>query len=183
MNAIRYFSSSNPTSILDVSHRDFQSPKASTSEAGKVDEEITASLSLPNDVTAKLTSDLRSPNVLGIIPRLPELDATIECEGGKIEMYNFVMPSLYHTITVTPRNGRVRKEKVYTFKESSLKGEPWWETYRYQLEAFVDKVKGREPQTWITKEDTLANMEWIEKVYTEAGLGVRPKSTYVHTSS
>lgn len=37
--------------------------------------------------------------------------------------------------------------------------------YRYQLEAFVDKVKGRTPQTWVTAEDSIANMEAIEKVY------------------
>ena len=37
--------------------------------------------------------------------------------------------------------------------------------YRYQLEAFVDKVKGRTPQTWVTAEDSIANIEAIEKVY------------------
>ena len=38
--------------------------------------------------------------------------------------------------------------------------------YRYQLEAFVDKVKGRTPTNgWLDAEDSVANMEWIEKVY------------------
>ena len=38
--------------------------------------------------------------------------------------------------------------------------------YRYQLEAFVDKVKGRTSQNgWLTPEDSIDNMVWIEKVY------------------
>ncbi len=37
--------------------------------------------------------------------------------------------------------------------------------YRFQLEAFVDKLKGRKPQTWVSAEDSISNMESIEKVY------------------
>jgi len=58
-------------------------------------------------------------------------------------------------------------------------GEDWWTTYRYQLEAFVDRVRGRAPQTWVSREDSVANMEWIEKIYEKAGIGSRPKSDYV----
>lgn len=38
-------------------------------------------------------------------------------------------------------------------------------SYRHQLECFVDKVKGRDPRTWMSAEDSEANIEWIEKVY------------------
>lgn len=41
----------------------------------------------------------------------------------------------------------------------------WARRYRWQLEAFVDKVKGRTPSTWVSAEDTVANMVWVEKVY------------------
>lgn len=37
--------------------------------------------------------------------------------------------------------------------------------YRYQLEAFVDKVRGRKPQHWIDGSDSVADMVWIENVY------------------
>ena len=37
--------------------------------------------------------------------------------------------------------------------------------YRYQLEAFVDKVKGREPRNWVDAQDTVTNMRWLEKIY------------------
>jgi hypothetical protein len=83
-------------------------------------------------------------------------------------MFNFVMPVIYHSITVRPDGGAPRTEKAYTFE--SGKGEEWWSTYRYQLEAFVDKVKGRTPQTWMSPEDSIANMEWIEKIYEEVSI-------------
>lgn len=33
------------------------------------------------------------------------------------------------------------------------------------LEAFVDKLQGRQPLTWISPEDTIANMEALEMFY------------------
>ena len=39
--------------------------------------------------------------------------------------------------------------------------------YRYQLEAFVEKVRGRKPEHWYDAQDSIANMEWIEAVYGE----------------
>lgn len=168
-----------------------------------MDRATTASLALPNDITAELTCDLQQPLVLGFIPRLPKLTVLVECEGGKLETFNFVLSGLYHSITVTPKTGRSRKEKAYTFRKGDSNfGEEWWDTYRYQLEAFVNRVKGREPQTWVTKEDSIANMEWIERIYAEVqrfpfcqryfrqiltifalqkGLGSRPNSAYVHS--
>ena len=69
--------------------------------------------------------------------------------------------------------------------------------YRYQLEAFVDKLQGRTPQAWMTAEDSIANMKTIDAVYDavsfgisagvallliyhsfKSGLGVRPQSKY-----
>ena len=37
--------------------------------------------------------------------------------------------------------------------------------YRYQLEAFVDMVRGRSPVTWLSEDNSVADMEWIERVY------------------
>ena len=39
--------------------------------------------------------------------------------------------------------------------------------YRYQLEAFVDKLRGRDPEHWFDAEDSITNMEWIEAIYKE----------------
>ena len=37
--------------------------------------------------------------------------------------------------------------------------------YRYQLEAFVDKVRGRTPWYWIEPTTTITEMETVERVY------------------
>ncbi|KAG6377117.1 hypothetical protein JVT61DRAFT_1168 [Boletus reticuloceps] len=61
------------------------------------------------------------------------------------------MPVIYHTIKVSPAGRKTRTEKAYKFPPSSgLKGEEWWTTYRYQLEAFVDQIRGRAPNSWMS---------------------------------
>ena len=101
----------------------------------------------------------------------------MEGDQGSVEMSNFIMPSFLHTITVKSKDGKSRTEKVY--KANDGVGEEWWTTYRYQLEAFVDKIRAREPKTWLSKEESVATMEWIEKIYDKNGLGSRPKSSFV----
>ncbi|KAG6856221.1 hypothetical protein H0H87_006372 [Tephrocybe sp. NHM501043] len=183
LNVIRYLSSSNPTSVISTEHTLYKSisPPASVPN---IDRAAAVTLALPNDVTASLKTDLRVPFKYGVIPTLPELNVVITLEGGEIELYNYVMPTLYHSITVKTKSGgklATRVEKAYTFKEGKMegKGEAWWTTYRFQLEAFVDRIKGRTPQTWLDKEDSIANMHWIEQIYAKTGLGSRPKSDYV----
>jgi hypothetical protein len=39
--------------------------------------------------------------------------------------------------------------------------------YRYQLEAFIDKLRGRTPEHWHDAQDSISNIEWIEAVYKE----------------
>lgn len=108
-----------------------------------------------------ITCDLAMPPTLGVIPKIPQISAVVKCENGEVELFNFVAPAMYHWIKVKGNGkAKTRVEKVYRFD-----GGKEWSTYRYQLEAFVDQLKGRKPQTWITKEDSVANMEWIEKIY------------------
>jgi len=108
------------------------------------------------------------PDLFGFIPRLDGAVVQVTCEQGVVHMFNFPLPVIYHYITVIPHGGKKRTEKAYLFPPGSLaKGEEWWSTYRYQLEAFVDKVRGRIPQTWVSGEDSIQNMFWIEKIYEE----------------
>lgn len=109
---------------------------------------------------------------MGFIPRLPEISVKVDCEKGEVELYNFVGPVFYHWIRVRSKNDSgkgFKSERVETAysppADSGVKGEDWWTTYRYQLEAFVDRLKGRTPHTWMSKEDSVENMEWIEKIY------------------
>ena len=41
--------------------------------------------------------------------------------------------------------------------------------YRYQLEAFIDKLRGRNPEHWFDAQDSITNMQWIEAIYKEVG--------------
>ncbi|KAG5647499.1 hypothetical protein DXG03_009436 [Asterophora parasitica] len=185
LNCIRYMSSSNPTSVFTAEHELHTPASAEASFKPNVDRATTAQLALPNDVTATLKCDLATPVSYCIIPSLPQLSATVTLEGGVIELYNYVLPTVYHSIKVHTKAGgkagKRRVEKAYTFAEGNLegKGEAWWTTYRYQLEAFVDRVKGRTPQTWVDKDDSIANLHWIEQIYAKTGLGSRPRSEFV----
>ncbi|KAJ8509402.1 hypothetical protein ONZ45_g8427 [Pleurotus djamor] len=184
INCIRYLSGANPTSVIAASAIPFAPVDPALKESSKnVDRRTTATFAIPSssgssDITASIFCDLRLPNTLGFIPQIPKVSAKVVCEGGEIELFNFAMPTLYHSITVTKKDGSKRVEKVYTFTGGNGKGEAWWTTYRFQLEAFVDRLKGRTPQTWLENEDAVSNMEWIEKVYAETRLGSRPKSEF-----
>ena len=180
LNIIRLLASSTPSSVVAATATVYPSP-SSTEQL--VDLSTKATLSFPNDVTATLYCNLNMPwwGPFGLIPPMPRVIVKVKCENGEIELYNFVLPTLYHWIRVrvedASRRGKVKErvEKVYKFADGG-KGEAWWTTYRYQLEAFVDRVKGRTPKTWISKEDSVENLEWIEKIYEKVSLNFRPIS-------
>jgi len=46
----------------------------------------------------------------------------------------------------------------------------YWSTYRYQLEAFVDLLRGREPVWWIDNGDSVLQMKTIDEIYRESGM-------------
>ncbi|KAG2362334.1 hypothetical protein BDR07DRAFT_1407370 [Suillus spraguei] len=176
LSCVRYLASSNPSAVISATAiRDTRDPRIDTGTTA----DLTFASLRPGaePVRSTIKCDFANPPRWGFIPRLPEVSVRAVCERGSIEMFNFVLPVIYHSITVRPGGDVPRTEKAYTFDGG--KGEDWWSTYRYQLEAFVDKVRGRTPQTWVSPEDSVANIEWIEKIYEESGLGSRPQSTYV----
>lgn len=110
-----------------------------------------------------------------------------------ITIYNYMGPHAYHRIDVltitqikNPQDGKVIKTdenveyiKAYNWptNQEGRKGEEWWSTYRYQLEAFVDRVKGRTGTgAWVEPEDSIRQMEMIDATYLKAGLPLRPTS-------
>ncbi|KAJ7509902.1 NAD(P)-binding protein [Mycena galericulata] len=143
ISAMRFFTGTDPTEVLSVEHE---------LKAPKVDRNTTAKLALPGGATTA-TLACRTTSVM---------DAVIECESGRIEVKNYIMPTLYHSITVTPTGRKRRVEKAYTFPDL---GQPRWTTYHYQLETF----KGRKTHAWITKEYSVKNMEVIESIYAKKG--------------
>lgn len=176
LSCVRYLTSNNPSAVISATAIRY-------SKDPRIDTGTTANLTFASlkpgeePVRSIIKCDFAIPPRWGLIPRWPDISVRAVCERGSIEIFNYVMPVIYHSITVRPDGKVPRTEKAYTFEGG--KGEEWWTTYRYQLEAFVDKVKGRTPQTWMSPEDSIANMEWIEKIYEESGLESRPQSTFV----
>ncbi|KAH8111016.1 NAD-binding protein [Phellopilus nigrolimitatus] len=175
---VRYVTSAEPTSIMSAQADVFPNPRDDPSKRN-IDTGTSASLTFPNDVTASIECHAlwHGWGPFGLFPRVPDMKFVATCEGGTVELFNYVMPHSYHSITVTPSRGKRRVEKAYTYADGL--GEDWWSSYRYQLEFFVDKVRGREPRLWMEGDDSVSNMEWIEKIYEKTGLGSRPKSDFV----
>ncbi|KAI8948209.1 hypothetical protein F4801DRAFT_469734 [Xylaria longipes] len=113
----------------------------------------------------------------------------------EIRFANYVQPSIWHSITVSdqfvvreigasagaaPRKSWKQKKtlKAYTWREASIAqpGEAHWSTYRYQLEQFVNKVRGRDTPQWVGGMDSVNTMRMIDMAYTAAKLPLRPTS-------
>ncbi|KAF2678701.1 putative oxidoreductase [Lentithecium fluviatile CBS 122367] len=76
-----------------------------------------------------------------------------------------------------------RTQKAYSPKEAggglaNLEGEEYWMSFRYQLGAFVDKIKGRKPAYWVNREDSALQMKMVDMAYEKSGLGIRPTSKF-----
>ncbi|KDQ14949.1 hypothetical protein BOTBODRAFT_333766 [Botryobasidium botryosum FD-172 SS1] len=181
LSAIRYLLSAEPISI------ESSVPTPHPQNPAAIDRAIHAVLTFPESITADITGDLQLQpwGPFGLIPQLPKISLAVHLEGGDVTLSNFAVPTLWHTIQVITKaesgaNAQTRSEIAFTFKDEDGKehGEVWWTTYRYQLEAFVDRVRGREPRTWISAEDSIAQMEAVERIYEKANMPPRPWSSF-----
>ncbi|KAF9454143.1 putative NAD binding Rossmann fold oxidoreductase [Macrolepiota fuliginosa MF-IS2] len=129
------------------------------------------------DVYSSIYTDMARSWWCGVVPRFWELPSIhVELEHAEVTFYNAMMPHLYHYIEIKDkRSGEVLRKQAY--KGGPLwgeRGEAWWSTYRYQLEAFVDKLRGREPVCWQTSKDSINQMKTIDEVYCKSTLPSRP---------
>lgn len=134
MHCARYLSGAteglegpNPPTVevLDAQSNVFTGAKGK--DTSKIDVTTRVALALPGGVSASLLASLGMPPRFGIIPVMPQIKATAVCENGESSLYNFVMPTLYHSLTVKPKGGKQRVEKVYKFQDGRP-GEEWWTT-------------------------------------------------------
>ena len=117
-----------------------------------VDATLEAELRFPEGgVTATATASMWSR---------PRITATLTGDGGAIRVLNPLAPHVWHRLTVSTPNGKVR-EKV-----------PGRSTYTHQLEAFVAAIETGAPFP-TTVDDAIANMRVIDAAYTAAGLEPR----------
>lgn len=80
------------------------------------------------------------------------------------------MPHLYHYIAITDKvTGNTTYEKHYKGSQrTGDRGEQYWSTYRWQLEGFVDKLRGRTPTHWVTNDSSIDQMKTIDAIYEKA---------------
>ncbi|CAG8970988.1 hypothetical protein HYALB_00007656 [Hymenoscyphus albidus] len=119
----------------------------------------------------------------------PVREGREEVVTRSVEMWNFLMPFLWHSIVIIEEHvvrevgsKKVVKqwtekemEKAYNWMEEGKKGEIWWTTYRCQLEEFVNRIRGREGSgVWIDGESSVSQMKMIDSAYEKAGLPLRP---------
>lgn len=70
--------------------------------------------------------------------------------------------------------------KAYSYAEGGMEGpgNKWWTSYHYQLEEFVNRVRGRKTKFWISAEDSVSQAKMVDMAYEKSGLGLRPNSTF-----
>jgi len=173
-----------PEKVLSATARPYDKDK-------RVDAAMHATLLLKDArgdiVQSKIYTDMARSWVSGAIPRVWEFPAIeVETDKAYIYFYNAMMPHLYHYISITDKaTGRTEVKKAYkggpkwgdVETTGGKGGNAKWSTYRYQLEALVDRVKGKEPATWVTNEESIAQMQTIDAIYQKAGLPLRPTSS------
>lgn len=169
-----------PTQVLSAVSRPY-------ARDARVDEAMHALLLFKDpdghNVYSRVYTDLARSWVGGLVPRVWEAPSIeVETDAAIIYFYNAMMPHIYHYIAITDKRtgrteyktqsggGPVWGEKWTTGGKG---GKPFWSTYRWQLEAFMDKVRGKEPPCWVQGQDSVAQMETIDEIYKTAGLPLR----------
>lgn len=127
---------------------------------------------------------LARPKLFGLIPQYWDLSpgVVLELEKAKIEFTNFVGPWIGHKIIITEKpSGKKTVENCYVDgPEWGTKGQDWWTTYRYQLEAFVERIKkadggeiAKYEGPWVSLDESVKVMEIVDAVYQKCDMPVR----------
>ena len=77
-------------------------------------------------------------------------------------------------------SGRVvRKwENRESVKDYGPSGKEDWTTYRWQLEAFVEKIRAGKPEVWVSGEESTKQMKALDMIYEKAGLPLSSTTEY-----
>lgn len=175
------------------------------------DEAAEATFRFPHGVVGEIVTDMRaSVFILPIfIATVVHKEVPVEDDRlshgqkkfriRKVTLNNFLMAAAWHRIDiedefiikkvdgetkgVIKRWAKKESRKIYTFKDAGLDqpGEPFWSSWRHQLEQFVNRARGREGSgLWFSNEDSLKQAKIIDMAYEEAGLPLRPTGDFLH---
>ncbi|MFJ6392853.1 Gfo/Idh/MocA family protein [Streptomyces sp. NPDC091972] len=124
----------------------------------RVDRAMTAELTFPGGVTGRVRASMWSRRVLSIRARAIG-------SAGELRVTNFVMPQLYHQLTVRASHdgGRVVRRERLPRQPSS---------YVCQLAAFTSAVRDGGPVI-TSSADAVANMGVLDEIYRSCGLPLR----------
>ncbi|PVH79628.1 NAD(P)-binding protein [Cadophora sp. DSE1049] len=113
-----------------------------------------------------------------------------------VTFWLYITPTVWNrfdivdTHEICDTNGKVLKtwkeesfKKVYTWADVDERreaiGDDHWSTYRHQLDQFIHRIKGRAGSgIWVTDKESVAQMKVIDDAYLNAGMKLRPSSTY-----
>ncbi|CAG9944895.1 unnamed protein product [Clonostachys rosea f. rosea IK726] len=200
---IRAIYDAEPEECLSVDYNVFDD-----GEHDKCDYAAKATFRFPNGGIAESYGTLRGPLLWkpsevrvthkGVVVDDPSLPKTQEkVRTRHVTMHGFMHAVVWHRIDVKDayaiRNkadgspikkwSESKSYKAYTFKEAGgefakLPGEDWWMSYRHQLEQFVNRIRGRGTQYWISADDSIHQMRMVDMAYEKSGLGLRPTSSF-----
>ncbi|KAG0097617.1 hypothetical protein BGZ93_002362 [Podila epicladia] len=139
--------------------------------AEDIDGRMDAIMTLSNGAKATLVASLTNPWLSiqtwkEFTPRF-----VVETEAKIFTFGWFLLPGAYHYFTVKDKVTGKTDNLPKVYKEG-------YQTYRYQLEAFVKGVRngGGDEKTipgWVSGEDSVATMEVIDSIYKAAGMKLR----------
>jgi hypothetical protein len=129
---------------------------------------------------------------IGVKDSSPTIEGSKHTVQRTLTLWNPVLMHLWHSIEIVDVHTRQTSDgetttwtekqtiKAYSWRDvnKNLPGEFWWSTYRYQLEELVNRIKGREGSgVWMSLEDSVGQMETVDKIYVSGGLNIRPTSS------
>lgn len=161
VNALRYIAGEEP--VVEAAGATML-PGSTT-----IDTAMTATFNLPLlGATGEIHSSFVSSGV--------DLSIVVEGDRATMRLSNFVLPFLWHRISVTPAGAHTcgrccrRGRRVETAYE-----ERGWSTYALQLAAFVRAVREGDTESLAcaSLDEAVANMAVVDAVYAAAGLPTR----------
>jgi hypothetical protein len=112
----------------------------------------------------------------------------------KVVFHNFMIAAIWHKIALEDEEFVKEGDKlkplgvtkstsyISTWKDAGKddhEDQPFWYSYRHQLDQFVNKIHGQEGSgVWIGHEDSIAQSKMVEMAYQKSGLPLRKTSQF-----
>ncbi|KAI1262590.1 hypothetical protein F5Y18DRAFT_438986 [Xylariaceae sp. FL1019] len=202
MGLLRQLFDAEPVECLSCETQTFPDP-----ELAQCDTDFKATYRFPNGALGEVESTLRGPTIWIpsvctvktkeiITPDKSLPQGHTKVVKRTLSLHGVVHAFFWHridvqeTYTIRDSHGadiktytENRTHKCYNYEEAGgqfggLPGEVWWMSFHYMLTAFVNKVRGRPVQTWMSGQDSINQMRMIDMAYEKSGLGPRPSKGY-----